>query len=91
MSAGNEATAAVPIIDNRVKVVEDWSRRKYLCITGTLELPSEKTKQTMHAAIKRNNKILEVSQVKLDKNFRLKRTGSPGKSRQLRSIEIFRK
>ena len=40
VTAVNEATAAVPAIDNRVRVVEDWSRRKNLRLTGMPELPN---------------------------------------------------
>ena len=83
ISAVDEATAAVPAIDNRVRVVEDWSRRKNLRITGMPELPNENFEKTTYAVTKLINEKLELPQVKIEKAFRLNRTNASDEPRQI--------
>ena len=62
VSIVNEATAAVPAIDDCVRVVEDRSRRKNLRITGMPELPNENFEKPTYVVTKLINEKLEIPQ-----------------------------
>ena len=58
-------------LENRIRIMEDWVRRKNLRITGVAELPNESEQQTTHAVQKLISEKMQVPDTKVLKAFRV--------------------
>ena len=58
-------------LENRIRIMEDWVRRKNLRITGVAELPNESEQQTTHAVQKLISEKMQVPDTKVLKAYRV--------------------
>ena len=67
----NGTTEAMSGVNNRVRLIEDWNRRKNLRISGVNEAPNESKEQTTHSVQKFIAEKLGVPDVKVSSAFRI--------------------
>ena len=76
-------SAQMPSVENRVRTVEDWTRRKNLRISGLAELPNENSEQTIRAVQELVDDKLCVSDVKIANAFRVNNSSFDDQPRQI--------
>ena len=79
----SDSTEAMPAINNRVRVIEDWSKRKNLRISGMGELSNENKEQTTHSVQKLIADKLGVTGVSVCSAFRINRPSQGNEPRQI--------